>query len=74
MVVVLQAVKNPAVRSSVKRSVDNRNKRTVRTPLETGQPKLAEQIISTPPADDETDAAWDGTSETIENLPLQVPV
>ena len=74
MVVVLQAVKNPAVRSSVKRSVDNRNKRTVRTPLETGQPKLAEQIISTPPADDETDAAWDGASEAIENRPLQIPV
>jgi 23S rRNA pseudouridine1911/1915/1917 synthase len=34
---------------------------------------LAEQIISTPPAEDETDATWDGATEAIENRPLQIP-
>ena len=35
---------------------------------------MAEQIISTPPADDETDVAWDGATEAAENRPLQIPL
>ncbi len=35
---------------------------------------MAEQIISTPPADDETDVAWDGAPEAAENRPLQIPL
>jgi 23S rRNA pseudouridine1911/1915/1917 synthase len=35
---------------------------------------LAEQIISTPPADDESDAVWEGATEAVESRPLQIPV
>ena len=35
---------------------------------------MAEQIISTPPADDESDTVWEGATEAVECRPLQIPL